>query len=134
MLFLWYYNDMKRISLTESELEILETALIDYGAVVTFDQLSNLVDENRAYTRKRISKLVKQGWLKRIKKFEGQLFWTYVLLYGITRFVIEHFRGDERGVVVGGVFTTSQLVGIIMVVIAVAVMIVLRRRCVRNHP
>lgn len=72
-------------------------------------------------------------WLKRIKKFEGQLFWTYVLLYGMTRFVLEHFRGDERGVVIGGIFTTSQLIGVIMVIIAVAVMIILRRRCVRDH-
>lgn len=54
--------------LTEYELEALETALIEYGAVVTFDQLSNLFNENREYTRKRISKFAKQGWLKRIKK------------------------------------------------------------------
>jgi predicted transcriptional regulator of viral defense system len=59
---------MKRISLTEDELESLETALIEFGSVVTFDQLSSLFQEDRQYTRKRISKLVKQGWLKRIKK------------------------------------------------------------------
>jgi predicted transcriptional regulator of viral defense system len=59
---------MKRIGLTEEELNILETALIEYGAVVTFDQLSNLFNENRGYLRKRISRLSKQGWLKRIKK------------------------------------------------------------------
>jgi len=59
---------MNRISLTEDELEILESALIEYGAVVTFDQLSNLFNENRQYARKRINKLTKQGWLKRIKK------------------------------------------------------------------
>lgn len=59
---------MKRVGLTERELDILETALIEYGAVVTFDQLSALFDENRQYTRKRVSKLAQQGWLKRIKK------------------------------------------------------------------
>lgn len=59
---------MKRISLTKSELNTLETALIEYGAVVTFDQLSSLFDENRQYCRKRINKLTKQGWLKRVKK------------------------------------------------------------------
>ena len=59
---------MKRISLTKDELEGLETALIEFGSVVTFDQLSSLFQENREYTRKRISKLVNQGWLKRIKK------------------------------------------------------------------
>ena len=59
---------MKRISLTEDELEALEAALIEYGAVVTFDQLSNFFTEDRQYSRIRINKLVKQGWLKRVKK------------------------------------------------------------------
>lgn len=59
---------MKRISLTTNESEILESALIKYGKVVTFDQLSNFFDEDRRYTRIRINKLVKQGWLKRVKK------------------------------------------------------------------
>lgn len=65
---LWYYLFMKRISLTIYELETLETTLIAYGAVVTFDQLNSLFNENRQYLRKRINKLAKQGWLKRIKK------------------------------------------------------------------
>lgn len=59
---------MKRISLTRDELEALESALIEYGAVVTFDQLSSFFNEDRQYSRIRINKLVKQGWLKRIKK------------------------------------------------------------------
>jgi predicted transcriptional regulator of viral defense system len=59
---------MKRVALTSDELNTLETAMVEYGTVVTFDQLSNLFDENRQYLRKRISKLTKQGWLKRIKK------------------------------------------------------------------
>jgi predicted transcriptional regulator of viral defense system len=59
---------MNRISLTKDDVDILETALIEYGAVVTFNQLSNVSNENRQYLRKRINKLTKQGWLKRIKK------------------------------------------------------------------
>ncbi len=59
---------MKRISLTEFELEMLETAQIEFGAIVTFEQLLSLVDEDVIYTRKRISKLVNQGLLMRIKK------------------------------------------------------------------
>jgi predicted transcriptional regulator of viral defense system len=59
---------MKRISLTTNELEALELGLIQYGNVITFDQLSNFFVEDRQYTRMRINKLVKQGWLKRIKK------------------------------------------------------------------
>jgi len=66
--------------------------------------------------------------IRRIKGFEGQIFWTYVLLYGVTRSIIEHFRGDERGMFVEGMFSTSQLIGLIMAVIAIAMMIMLRRR------
>lgn len=68
MPLIWYYLLMKRISLTKDELEVLETTLIKHGSVVTFDQLSTLFNENREYLRKRISKLTKQGWLKRVKK------------------------------------------------------------------
>ncbi len=66
--------------------------------------------------------------LKRIKGFEGQIFWAYVLLYGVTRFILEHFRGDERGMFIEGMLSTSQLIGPIMAVIAIAMMIILRRR------
>jgi predicted transcriptional regulator of viral defense system len=59
---------MKRIGLTEEELEVLEDAIVQYGAVVNFDQLYDLYNEDRAYLRKRVSKLTEQGWLKRIKK------------------------------------------------------------------
>jgi phosphatidylglycerol:prolipoprotein diacylglycerol transferase len=66
--------------------------------------------------------------IRRIKGFEGQIFWTYVLLYAVTRSILEHFRGDERGMFVGGLLSTSQLIGVIMAVIAITVMIILRRR------
>jgi predicted transcriptional regulator of viral defense system len=59
---------MKRINLTEEEVNALETAIIDHGGVVTFDQLSKLFKEDRKYTRIRIAKMTEQGWLKRIKK------------------------------------------------------------------
>ncbi len=59
---------MKRISLTHTDTEILELAIINYGSVVTFEQLISLFDEEIEYARIRISKLVNQGWLTRIKK------------------------------------------------------------------
>lgn len=66
--------------------------------------------------------------LKRIKRYEGQIFWTYVFLYGVMRFVLEYFRGDERGMFLQGMFSTSQLLGLIMMVIALSIMIILGRR------
>jgi len=54
--------------------------------------------------------------LRRYKKFDGQLFWLYVLLYGVTRSIIEIFRGDPRGQI--WMFSTSQFIGIIFAILA----------------
>ena len=34
------------------------------------------------------------AWLFRRKKFDGQVFATYLLCYAVTRSIVEHFRGD----------------------------------------
>ena len=65
--------------------------------------------------------------LRHVKRFDGQIFWTYVLLYGVTRSILECFRGDDRGVVVGGMISISQLIGVVMAAIAIAMMIMRRR-------
>jgi phosphatidylglycerol:prolipoprotein diacylglycerol transferase len=65
--------------------------------------------------------------LKRIKGFEGRTFFVYIFLYGVTRFVLEHFRGDDRGVFLHGMLSTSQLLGLIMAAGAIIMIIVLRR-------
>ena len=66
--------------------------------------------------------------LRRIKSFEGQIFWMYVLLYGLSRSILEFFRGDERGTLVADMVSTSQLIGVIMAAIAIVMIIVLRPR------
>lgn len=68
-------------------------------------------------------------WHRRMrKKFEGQLFWTYVLLYGIFRAFLEIFRGDFRGAPVFGLFSISQVLGAIMAVTAIIMLALLGRR------
>jgi predicted transcriptional regulator of viral defense system len=54
--------------ISEKELQNLETALARYGAVVSFEQLSEVFREERPYLRKRISQFARKGWLFRIKK------------------------------------------------------------------
>ncbi len=61
------------------------------------------------------------------KKFAGQLFWLYILLYGITRAFVEIFRGDFRGHVCFGVLSISQVTGLTMALIAVIVLKTLSR-------
>jgi phosphatidylglycerol:prolipoprotein diacylglycerol transferase len=51
--------------------------------------------------------------LRRYKKFDGQLFWLYLVFYAVLRFTIEFFRGDiVRGVYFGGLISTSQIIAI----------------------
>ena len=66
-------------------------------------------------------------FVRRHQKFDGQLFWVYVLLYGLTYAIIETFRGDTQGYSISGALSVSQTVGAALVMIA-AVMIMLLRR------
>jgi phosphatidylglycerol:prolipoprotein diacylglycerol transferase len=64
------------------------------------------------------------------RPYPGRTFWLYMVFYGISRFIIEIYRGDPRGTV--GMFSTSQFVSIVLVPLALIMLIVLRRRA--NDP
>src|SRR2546425_312837 len=59
------------------------------------------------------------------RPFPGRTFWLYMLLYAISRFIIEFYRGDERGTV--GIFSTSQFISIILAPLAIAMLVYLGR-------
>jgi phosphatidylglycerol---prolipoprotein diacylglyceryl transferase len=59
------------------------------------------------------------------RAFPGRTFWSYILLYGVSRFVIEYYRGDPRGMI--GAFSTSQFVSLLIVPLGVAMLIRLSR-------
>ena len=63
---------------------------------------------------------------RRGRPFPGRTFWSYMLLYGISRFVIEFYRGDSRGMV--GMFSTSQFVSLLIVPLSLVMLLVLARR------
>jgi phosphatidylglycerol:prolipoprotein diacylglycerol transferase len=60
------------------------------------------------------------------RPYPGRTFWLYMLLYAISRFVIEFYRGDPRGAV--GMFSTSQFLSLLIVPLAIVMLIVLARR------
>ena len=64
-------------------------------------------------------------YLRPYKKFDGQLFWLYVLFYGVSRSIIEIFRGDPRGHI--WIFSTSQFIGIIFALLALVMLAKLGR-------
>jgi phosphatidylglycerol:prolipoprotein diacylglycerol transferase len=48
-----------------------------------------------------------------------------MLLYAISRFIIEFYRGDERGTV--GMFSTSQFISLVLAPLAIAMLVYLSR-------
>jgi phosphatidylglycerol:prolipoprotein diacylglycerol transferase len=62
---------------------------------------------------------------RRGRPFPGRTFWLYMVLYGISRFIIEFYRGDERGMV--GMFSTSQFISLLLVPLAIVMLAILSR-------
>lgn len=66
---------------------------------------------------------------RRGRPFPGRTFWSYMLLYGVSRFVIEFYRGDARGTVdvLGSALSTSQFVSILLVPLSLVMLFYLGR-------
>jgi len=56
-------------------------------------------------------------WMLKRKKFEGQVFGAYLVLYGVARYFLEFIRDDPgRGSVFGGIMSGTQLISIFLVI------------------
>ncbi len=55
-------------------------------------------------------------WLMRRKKFEGEIIGTYMIIYGIGRYFIEFFRGDEGRGHFLGFMSDTQLIALGLVI------------------
>ncbi len=54
-------------------------------------------------------------WRYGRKRFAGQIFCLYLMIYPILRFGLEFFRGDaDRGFVLDGLLSTSQFIGLLL--------------------
>ncbi len=69
---------------------------------------------------------------RRGRPFPGRTFWGYMFLYGVSRFIIELYRGDTRGAI--GMFSTSQFLSLVIVPISIVMLIVLGRRAAGPTP
>jgi phosphatidylglycerol:prolipoprotein diacylglycerol transferase len=57
-------------------------------------------------------------WLAKGKRATGQLFAAYLMLYGVTRAIVEAFRGDpSRTMVFGGAMSLMQVVSLGLIVL-----------------
>jgi phosphatidylglycerol:prolipoprotein diacylglycerol transferase len=64
------------------------------------------------------------------KKFHGQIFWMYLLMYGTGRFLLEFLRADNTPVlgVFGGAMSLPQLMSLAMAAPSAAVLLWMRKR------
>jgi phosphatidylglycerol---prolipoprotein diacylglyceryl transferase len=65
---------------------------------------------------------------KRGRRAPGAVFATFLGLYAISRFLIEFLRDDHRGIWLGGALSTSQLIGIPVIMVAAVIFYRLRKQ------
>jgi phosphatidylglycerol:prolipoprotein diacylglycerol transferase len=61
--------------------------------------------------------------LMRERDSHGDIFWLYVLLYGVLRFGLETLRGDDRGAMIGGL-APSQMIALVAILISGSILLV----------
>ena len=62
---------------------------------------------------------------RRGRAFPGRTFWAYMFLYAVSRYVIEIYRGDPRGAVMG--FSTSQFISLVLAPLSLVMLFYLSR-------
>ncbi len=62
-------------------------------------------------------------WIRRRKRFDGQVFAWLLILKGVFRSLIEIWRDDDRGVFFGGTLSTSQLLSVPLVALGVYLLV-----------
>jgi phosphatidylglycerol---prolipoprotein diacylglyceryl transferase len=68
------------------------------------------------------------AWLFRRKKFDGQIFATYLICYAITRSFVEYFRGDYNDAHHHFGLTPGQVVSVPIFITGLALAMILSRR------
>jgi phosphatidylglycerol:prolipoprotein diacylglycerol transferase len=69
---------------------------------------------------------------KKGRPFAGRTFWGYMFLDAVSRFIIEFYRADERGVIMG--LSTSQFISVLLAPLSVFMLIRLRRHMPAPEP
>lgn len=65
---------------------------------------------------------------KKHKHINGEITWLYILLYSAFRFVIENFRGDQRGFILDETISIAQGISLILGSISICILIYLRKK------
>jgi phosphatidylglycerol:prolipoprotein diacylglycerol transferase len=66
-------------------------------------------------------------WLRKRRSFEGQVFLAYGICYPITRFIIEFYRDDPRGMWFGDTLSTAQVISTLFFCVSTVLFLIKRR-------
>ena len=66
------------------------------------------------------------GIERRGRPFAGRTFWLYMLLYAVSRYIVEFFRGDPRGEMFG--MSTSQVISLVLAPLSLLMLVWLSRQ------
>jgi phosphatidylglycerol:prolipoprotein diacylglycerol transferase len=69
-------------------------------------------------------------YLRKRRAFDGQIIFAYGMMYAVVRFVVEFWRDDPRGTILG--LSTSQFISILMFPAALALTVFYWRRSAAN--
>lgn len=67
-------------------------------------------------------------FLRKHKRFDGQVIWMYVLMYSIARFIIEFFRGDPARAFIYNGFSVAQGISVILFLTSVISILLLWKK------
>jgi phosphatidylglycerol:prolipoprotein diacylglycerol transferase len=67
-------------------------------------------------------------YVRRHKHFEGEITWSYFLLYSISRMVVEYFRGDPRGFILDETISIAQGISLILGSLSIYMLFYLRKK------
>lgn len=71
-------------------------------------------------------------FLKKGQKVPGRLFLYYLFLYGLGRWILEFFRGDNRGALFGGSWSDTQVISVFLVFFSIILACYLNNK--KNRP
>lgn len=61
--------------------------------------------------------------IRKKERFQGRLFWVYLLAYSVMRFFVEFYRDDPRGWVIPHTLSTAQAIGIPAAILAIYMLV-----------
>lgn len=97
----------------------LADGLLPYGARCSLPVLPTQLYEALAYFMLFLFLL----WFDSHKRREGVLFWNFVLLYSVARFIVEGLRYYETNFIIFGCLTVSQLISMAFALLAIVFLI-----------